>query len=249
MSMRPEIKRGAFPRHLTAILSWRDRHVDRQSSGRRGARTWSSRAQGLVLSGALTLGTLAGVIVAAPAYAGTTQIQATGGPGDVVVSGSGFTPGTRIRLEALTTGLTVLQTIYFGANSSGEFSGEDINGLSPGKVFVAADGEPGPTAWAEPQVLPLPTLFAESNGCPDPGGVSVYGDYFQPGATVRLEILAANSSWVLGSVVATEMVQVNNYGAFNVFLDPDYSGHAYVAADEDVPGATTTWTSLGSVCY
>jgi hypothetical protein len=237
-------------------LNWRRHHAGHQSSrpaGRRVTRAWPSRTKGLVLSGALTLGALAGLTVATPAYAGSPQIYAAGGPGDVSVAGSGFTPGATVRLEALTPGLSVLRTIYVTADGGGDIGGGGvyITSLSPGDVWVAADGAPGPTAWAQTSVSPFPTLQANSMGCPYPGGVSVSGDYVPPGVTtVRVELIAANSSWQLGSVVDTETAPVRN-GSFGTDLNlkaPAYSGHAFVAADEDIPGVPTIWTSLGSVC-
>ena len=136
--------------------------------------------------------------------------------------------------------MSVLRTIYVTADGSGEISGRGvyINSLSSyaGDVYVAADGDPGPTTWAQTYVYPVPTLQAISFGCPDPGGVGVTGKNFQPAATVRLELIAANSSWELGSVEDTEMVTASNSGSIQDVLEvtvTPYRGHAFVAVDED----------------
>jgi len=262
-------KRGAFLRHPVAILGWARRQADHWSSNRaerRVARAWYSRPKRLMLSGVLALGTLGGFTVAAPlAYAGSPQITALGGPGEIMVTGRGFTPGATVRLEALTPGLNVLRKLYVTADSggnisefpsagpSGEYAYLDRLGPYVGDAFVAADGAPGPTAWAKTHVYTAPTFYAVFFACLSPPGNVVIGGYnFQPGDTVRLELLSADSSWALQSVMDYEMATVDSSGHLliprELNVTPGYSGHAMVFADEYFPGGLTIGYRLDYVC-
>jgi hypothetical protein len=79
------------------------------------------------------------------------HIQVTGETAGVQVSGSGFTPGATVRVEVLDTSLNVLNTQYVTAVNGGIDSGTFTTALKApsGYVWVAADGSPGPTAWAK----------------------------------------------------------------------------------------------------
>ena len=86
-------------------------------------------------------------IYPAPHIDVTTQL------GGVRIDGSGFTPGSSIRIEVLDLSLHPLSTLYTTALSSGIGAGtfftEDSTPCGP--VYIAVDGVPGPTAWARVQ--------------------------------------------------------------------------------------------------
>jgi hypothetical protein len=82
------------------------------------------------------------------------HIQVTGETAGVQVNGSGFTPGATVRVEVLDTSLNVQHTQYVTAVNGGVASGTFYTALKApcGSVYVAADGSPGPTAWAKAYV-------------------------------------------------------------------------------------------------
>jgi hypothetical protein len=212
----------------------------------------------LLLSAAVAVGVLAGLTVAAaPAYAAGPQISVIGGPGEILVQGGGFNAGASVRIEALTPDLSkVLDTIYVTANWIGYLDDATyLNGFGgyTGKVAVAADGAPGPTAWASTQVSAAPVIVANNDtqyGCY--GVVSVYGYNFEPGSTVRIELLSGDLQTVMDTIytIATGRGAVQ-YGLFTPLamnLTPGYHGPVWVVADEYYPYGQTTWAGLSSVC-
>jgi hypothetical protein len=122
----------------------------------------SWRRPRLLLSAVVAAGALAGpAVAAAPAYAAGPHITVTGGPGEILVQGGGFNADATVRIEVLTPNLSkVLNTYYVQVNWIGYMDGDLYLGTGGyiGKVWVAADGAPGPTAWASTQV----------SGCPCP---------------------------------------------------------------------------------
>jgi hypothetical protein len=120
----------------------------------------SWRSPRLLLSAIVAVGALAGLNVhAAPAYAAGPYVTATGGPGYVEVDVGGFNADATVRVEVLTANLSeTLNTDYVQVNWIGYMDGELYLGTGgySGKVWVAADGAPGPTAWASTQVSPCP---------------------------------------------------------------------------------------------
>jgi hypothetical protein len=122
----------------------------------------SWRRPRLLLSAVMAVGALAGLTVAAaPAYAAGPYVTAYGGNGEVEVYVGGFNADATVRIEVLTPNLSkVLNTYYVQVNWIGYMDGDLYLGTGGyiGKVWVAADGAPGPTAWASTQV----------SGCPCP---------------------------------------------------------------------------------
>jgi len=123
----------------------------------------SWRRPRLLLSAVVAIGALAGLTVAppAPAYADGPYVTASGGPGYVEVYVGGFNSGVTVRVELLTYDLSkTLNTGYVVVNWIGYEDGNMYLGTGgyTGKVWVAADGPPGPTAWAT----------AQPSGCPCP---------------------------------------------------------------------------------
>lgn len=122
----------------------------------------SWRSPRLLLSAIVAVGALTGLTVpAAPAHAAGPYVTANGGPGEVEVYVGGFNADATVRVEVLTSDLgEVLNTYYVQVNWIGYMDGELYLGTGgyTGKVWVAADGAPGPTAWASTQV----------SGCPCP---------------------------------------------------------------------------------
>ena len=135
----------------------------------------SWRRPRLLLSAVVAAGSLAGLTAAAaPAYAAGPYITAgphiyravgphiwaSGGACVVRFNGGGWNADATIRIEALTPDLSeVLATGYVQANWLGFI--DDITWLVlpswyAGGVWVAADGAPGPTAWAYTQVSAAP---------------------------------------------------------------------------------------------
>ena len=78
------------------------------------------------------------------------HIEVTNSSG-LQVRGSGFTPGTTVRVEVLSTSLNVRSTEYVTADDYGIDAGTffTIVGAPCGTSYIAADGAPGPTAWAK----------------------------------------------------------------------------------------------------
>ena len=199
----------------------------------------------LMLSAAVAVGALASLATAAtPAYADVPHISATGGAGGVSVSGGGFNQNASVRLEVLTPGLTrVLDTIKVGADANGNIGYQwlDVDGYQ-GPVVVAADGAPGPTAWAEP-TIPAPWLVA-NNGSPFCTGiVQVGGGDYHHGDWVRLTMLSGD----LGTFLDQQWVMANGSGYFsaNLHLTPGYNGSIQIFADGD---ATTAGAQLSRAC-
>lgn len=113
-----------------------------------------------ILSAALALGGLASANTLPAAHADNTPYIVAYETGNAVsVVGSGFTPPNyqnqhpQVRVEVLTPSLNPLGTVYLNVNQYGQISGdvtanEMVCFMSySGMVYVAADGQPGPTAW------------------------------------------------------------------------------------------------------
>lgn len=222
----------------------------------------SWRRPRLLLSAVVAVGALSGLTVAAvPAYAAGPQISVIGGPGEILVQGGGFNGGASVRIETLTPDLSkVLDTIYVKANWIGYLDDytylRDFGGYT-GKVWVAADGAPGPTAWASTQVSAAPVIIAKNTitnyGWCD-GVVTVWGYNFQPNATVRIELLSGDLKTVMDTTYAT----IDQYG-FLLYQYPDqvpyslnltygYNGPVWVIVDEYYPYNQTTGAGLSRAC-
>ena len=220
----------------------------------------SWRRPRLLLSAVVAVGALSGLTVAAaPAYAAGPQISVIGGPGEIEVQGGGFNAGASVRIEALTPDLSrVLDTIYVHANWIGYLDDpaylNDFGGYT-GKVAVAADGAPGPTAWASTQVSAAPVIVVNNtitnHGWCD-GVVTVWGHNFQPGAAVRIELLSGNET-VMDTIYAT----VDEYGflyqlpdqiPYSLNLTYGYNGPVWVVVDQYYPFNQTTWDGLYRAC-
>jgi len=121
----------------------------------------SWRRPRLLLSAVSAAGALAGLAVAAaPAYAAGPHITVAGGHCVIQIDGGGFNADATVRVEALTPGLSnVLATAYFQANWIGyldDYTYLILPSGYAGNVWVAADGAPGPTAWARTEVSAAP---------------------------------------------------------------------------------------------
>ena len=202
-------------------------------------------------------------MAAAPAYAAGPQITVIGGPGEILVQGGGFNADATVRIEALTPDLSkVLDTIYVQANWIGYLDApvylNDLGGYT-GQVWVAADGAPGPTAWASTHVSATPAIIAlsDASNCSGPraGTVSVSGWNFQPGATVRIELLSGNLATGMDTRYAT--IDQNGYllyqeppdwAPYVLNLTSGYSGPAAVVVDEYYPYNQETWTGVAWAC-
>jgi hypothetical protein len=221
----------------------------------------SWRRPRLLLSAVVAVGALAGLTVAAaPAYAAGPNITVIGGPGEILVQGSGFNAHASVRIEALTPDLSkVLDTIYVAADWLGYLDQytylNDFGGYT-GKVLVAADGAPGPTAWASTQVSAAPVIIAQNRitnyGSCD-GVVTVWGYDFQPYATVRIELLSGDLKAVMDTIYAT----ISKYGIlyryppqtpYSLNLPYGYDGPVWVVVDEYYPFNQTTWAGLSRAC-
>jgi hypothetical protein len=119
------------------------------------------RRASLLAMPALALGGVAAGLGAAPAAHATTTgpaITAYVETGSIEVLGHGYTPGARVNVEALNSAFTRAEaTTTVTADSGGQFEawltvdrcdGPDLFHFYVGPVSIAADGAPGPTAWA-----------------------------------------------------------------------------------------------------
>ena len=119
------------------------------------------RRGSLLMLPVLILGGVGFGLASAPAaHAGPVgpSVTAYFESGGVMVYGSGFTPGARVRFEALASDLSRTEAVdYETADSSGRAdawlyvdhcAGTDLWHFYAGKLWIAADGQPGPTAWA-----------------------------------------------------------------------------------------------------
>lgn len=119
------------------------------------------RRSSLLLLPTLTLGGLALGLSAAPAAhaaASGPSITAYFESGSIEVVGSGYTPGHTVNIEGVNPSFTRTEaTSSVTADSSGQFetwltvdrcAGPDLWHFYSGPVTIAADGAPGPTAWA-----------------------------------------------------------------------------------------------------
>lgn len=213
----------------------------------------SWRRPRLLLAAVVAAGALSGLTAAAaPAYAAGPQITVIGGPGEIMVQGGGFNSGATVRLEVLTMDLSkVLDTIYVQANWIGYLDGPtylDNLGGYIGDVRVAADGAPGPTAWAVAHVTAAPFIQVIGRTPPDCyGTVDVFGYGFQPGATVQVS-LVADDLVVLDSFYAT----INQYGGvwypYTLHLPPGYDNAVEVYAYEYDPYRQTATAYLSEAC-
>lgn len=220
----------------------------------------SWRRPRLLLSAVVAAGALAGLTVAAaPAYAAGPHITVIGGPGEILVQGSGFNAHASVRIEALTPDLSkVLDTIYVTADWLGYLDQytylNDFGGYK-GNVWVAADGAPGPTAWASTQVSAAPVIIAKNTitnyGWCD-GVVTVWGYDFQPYATVRIELLSSDLA-----TMDTTYATIDKYGfllyqppqtPYSLNLTSGYNGPVWVVVDEYYPFNQTTWAGLSRAC-
>ena len=212
----------------------------------------SWRRPRLLLSAAVAVAALSGLTVAtAPAYAAGQHITAIGGPGEILVQGGGFNADATVRIEALTPDLSkVLDTIYVRANWIGYLDDPiylDNLGGYIGLVRVAADGAPGPTAWAITKVSAAPFLNVIGRTPPNcDGTVDVFGYDFQPGATVRVDLVSG-----LG-VMDTFDATVNQYGGvwypYTLSLAPGFDGPVAVIATEYYPYGQTAQAYLSEAC-
>ena len=211
----------------------------------------SWRRPRLLLSAAVAVGALSGLTVAAaPAYAAGPHITVIGRPGEILVQGGGFNADATVRIEALTPDLSkVLDTIYVQANWLGYLDGStylnDLGGYT-GKVWVLADGAPGPTAGAITQVTAEPVLGA-FNSAPAAceGNVWVGGDDFPPGATVRLRLVAEDT------LADTSYAAVNQDGSLldTMPLPSGSDGTVIVIADGFPPFyGQQVWAVLAQAC-
>jgi hypothetical protein len=205
-----------------------------------------------LLLSAVAITALSGLTVAAaPAYAAGPHITVTGGPGEIMVQGGGFNADATVRIEALTPDLSrTLDTIYVKANWIGYLDQDtylnDFGGYI-GQVWVAADGAPGPTAWARTQVSPAPFIMISGRTPPNcDGTIDVFGYYFQPGATVRVDLMF--EFFVMDTFYAT----VNQYGGvwypYTLSLTPGFDGPVTVVATEYDPYGQTASASLSEAC-
>jgi hypothetical protein len=71
------------------------------------------------------------------------------------------------------------------------------------------------------------------------GGVQVYGWYFTPGVSVRLEVLDAGMLHVLSTQYLTAWPGSGSYGVFDALLNTTYSGDVWVVADQ--AGHPSAW--------
>jgi hypothetical protein len=211
----------------------------------------SWRRPRLLLSAVMAVGALAGLTVAAaPAYAAGPYVTAYGGNGEVEVYVGGFNADATVRIEVLTPNLSkVLNTYYVQVNWIGYMDGDLYLGTGGyiGKVWVAADGAPGPTAWASTQVSPAPFLMVSGRTPPYcDGTVDVFGYYFQPGATVQVDLV---SGFV---VIDTFFATVNQYGGvwypYTLSLTPGFDGPVAVVATEYYPYGQTASAFLSEAC-
>ena len=210
----------------------------------------SWRRPRLLLSAVVAVGALAGpAVAAAPAYAAGPHITVTGGHGEILVQGGGFNADATVRIEALTPDLSrTLDTIYVQANWIGYLDGDIyLNNLGgyTGSVWVAADGAPGPTAWARTQVSAWPVLGAFNTAPACEGNVYVGGYDFPPGATVRLRLVAGDA------LADTSYTAVNQDGSLldTMPLPSGYDGSVIVVADEFPPFyGQQVWAVLSEAC-
>jgi hypothetical protein len=118
------------------------------------------RASLLMLPAVAVGGVAAGLSAAPAAHAATSGpgITAYVESGSIEVLGHGYTVGARVNLEALNSTFTRAEaTTSVTADASGQFeawltvdrcAGPDTFHFYQGPVTIAADGAPGPTAWA-----------------------------------------------------------------------------------------------------
>jgi hypothetical protein len=119
------------------------------------------RRASLFMLPALALGGVAAGLTAAPAAhaaASGPHITAYFESGSIEVLGSGYTQGANVNIEGLNSTFTRAEaTTTAVADSSGQFqawlmvdrcAGPDLWHFYNGQVTIAADGAPGPTAWA-----------------------------------------------------------------------------------------------------
>ena len=242
------ISRHKSPRQgrLIALLRGGRRRADHSSSPtseRRMTRAWYSRPKRLMLSGALAFGTLGVLAVAAPAALANPYITATDGAGEVEVTGSGYTPGVTVRLEAFGGWPHLLTTTYTAP--------VDVKGHMPdtkvevqpyvGKVLVMADGSPGPTAGAAANAHPLPQVSASCSG----GTLYVSGSEFMPNDLVTLNLISQGG---YGTDIAHQTISADGNGSFPLpypygppqgdALLTGFSGTAFLYAD-----STHGWTT------
>lgn len=220
------------------------------------------RARLMLLSAAAALAGAATVMTTAgPAYANSTpSITAYGGPGEIWVTGFGFTPDATVRVEALSQ--PGLKGVGSPQNTRADGSGNigvDLYNLSPftGSVYVAADQVPYlGTAWATTTVNPLPQFLINGTGQTSCGSVNAEITGFEAFYNVRVELLSQD----LTKLLDTKYVK-SDFGGV-VSLSPSlaasgpplstsgYTGGAWIVADEYggyPPAPATTWYHL-NVC-
>lgn len=197
-----------------------------------------------VLIVALALSSLvAAVMTLRPAHANSTPfISAYGGPGEIWVSGNGFTPGATVRVEAVTNpGLKVVGSPQnTQADSYGDIGMDLYNLKSAGSVYVLADQlPPAPylgTAGAKTVVNPMPQfLAAGQTSCGYPVTASTYG--FQPYYNVRFELLSQDLTKLLDKRYVTSDWIGDAY-ASPPLAASGYTGWAWIIVDEYGSGPT-----------
>ncbi len=177
------------------------------------------------------------VAIPRPAHANSTAtISAYGGPGEIWVSGYGFSPGATVRVVALTNpGLKAVgPSQYTQADSSGNIA-VDLNNLKYyGAVYVLADQlPPAPflgTAGAQTVVNIAPQFLLNGTGqqsCGYPVTASIYG--FQPYYNVRIELLSQDLTQLLDKKFVTSDYIGDAYASLGA---SGYTGWAWIIADE-----------------
>jgi hypothetical protein len=123
-----------------------------------------------------------------------------------------------------------------GGSAPGSFETR-LNTSFVGAAFVAADGSPGPTAWAKTFVYAAPYLEATFSN----GSLLVNGSGFPPGANLGVYALADPSFTSLGSqdIRALQGTPAED-GTFFVMLPiHNYVGNVAVVADGG--GVQSNW--------
>jgi hypothetical protein len=188
-----------------------------------------------VLVVALALVSLVAAVAAVrPAHANSgPSITAYGGPGEIWVSGYGFTPGSTVRVVALTNpGLKAVSgNVYTQADGYGDI-GVDLSGLKyVGSAYVAADQTPPiGTAWATTTVQPPPqwiSIGPNQQSCGYP--VSAYAHGFLTSYNVRFVLLSDDRTKLLDQKVTMADYAEDAYASLGTM---GYTGWAWIFADE-----------------
>ena len=252
--------------HSTATSYSKDRSMSVMSMRKRGARVvnhtnptrrdYERNAAAKVLrfgrllmvSVVLGLAGLAAVMTtASPAYANSTpSISAYGGPGEIWVTGSGFTPSATVRLVALSN--PGLKSVGYAQYTAADGSGNITAGFSTtsgtllrtytGPVYVLADQAGLPTAGATTVVNAPPQFLINGTGQTSCGSVNAEITGFEHFYNVRVELLSQDLTKLL------DIKYVSSDRVGDVSLSPSpaasgpalstsgYTGGAWIIADE-----------------